>query len=230
VVEPTTQLAIKRLTGGISFDAQPFPSISNAADLKSPVFSPATELTLEQWQKQLRQAVVNQSGGGGGGYLFTVTGAGADAAGLDAGTITDRLKAEFVSYGYVLAGTNAVGLAKTQVSVVRAGQEWVLVDGVKHYVLTRDLAGGLVVTRVRFAIDGRGTGAKAAVPAVNAITTALRNGQANADLIAAFGRTASRSRAARRSRPPPPPRARRRTPGRSPRGATATSSRSTRTG
>ncbi|MDB5294675.1 MAG: hypothetical protein JWO31_658, partial [Phycisphaerales bacterium] len=186
IVEPTTQLAIKSLAGGISFDAQPFPSISNAADLKSPVFAPSSELTLEQWQKQLKQAVVNQAGGGAGGYLFTVAGAAADAAGLDNNNVTEHLKAEFLTYGYTLAGTNAVGLVKTKISAVVANKEWVVVDGSKFYVLTRDLAGGLVVTGARFAIDANGTGAKTAVPAVSAVATALRNGTFNADLTAAF--------------------------------------------
>ncbi len=160
LIVPPAGIAIKKLYGGITFDATPFPSISKATDLALPVFSPGEKLSLSQWELQLQQETVNQSGGGGGGYLFTDSGASADAGGLDAGTITPNLRNTFLNNGDVLSSSSGDGSA-IQIVKETAGVEWLIVDGSHYYLVTRDLAGGLVVSQERFVIDSAFTARRA---------------------------------------------------------------------
>lgn len=190
-VFPPIGLAIKSLYGGISFDAQPFPNISNAMDLKSPVFETGVELSTDQWQKQLRQAVVNQAGGGSGGYLFTVSSDLTNiVAGLDSNNITATLSSEFLSYGFVLSSStsSAASLGTPAPSVVKevAGQEWLIKDGTKYYLLTKNLAGTIQVSKYRFVIDPTTTGAKGTVSAIATITAALNAGAVTPDVVTSF--------------------------------------------
>lgn len=190
-IVPPIGLAIKSLYGGITFDAQPFPNISNASDLKSPAFDTGVELTVDQWEKQLKQEVVNQAGGGSGGYLFAVSdNLSATIAGLDAGNVTSSLSDDFLSYGFVLSSStgSASSLGTPAPTIVKevAGQEWLIADGTKYYVLTKDLTGVIEVSKYRAIIDTAATGAKGTVADIPTIVAALNAGSITSDVTSSF--------------------------------------------
>ena len=187
LIVPPIDLAIDSLYGGITFDATPFPSITRATDLKSPVFSPGEQLTTAQWEIQLQQETVNQSGGGGGGYLFTDTSDSAgDAAGLDSGMITSNLRNTFLTNADLLSsGTSGDGSSIVVVPEA-AGQEWLIIDGSNYYVVTRDLTNNLVISKDRFAIDSMASGANGTVGTVASLTSALNSGTVTPAMMAAF--------------------------------------------
>lgn len=192
LIVPPIDLAIESLYGGITFDATPFPSIASATDLKSPVFSPGTQLQLDQWEKQLKQEVVNQAGGGSGGYLFTITDGASDiAAALSSGTISQSLSDQFLTYGDVLSSSTASaaslnGVQSTKVVTELSGREWLIVDNTTYYVIQQNLSGGLDVSKERFVVDSAGTNAAGTVPTVDTIVTALNSGTVTDDVISAF--------------------------------------------
>ena len=175
LIVPPIDRAIDSLYGGITFDATPFPTITRATDLKSPVFSPGEQLTTAQWELQLEQETVNQSGGGNGGYLFTdTTDSTGDAAALDSGTIASNLRGIFLDNGDVLSsGTSGDGSGIVVVTEA-AGQEWLIIDGSNYYVVTRDLTNNLVVSKDSFAIDAMASGANGTVGAISTLTAAAQ--------------------------------------------------------
>ena len=185
MIVPPADLALKSLAGGITFDAKPFPTISRAADLKSAVFSSGSQLTPEQWLIQLRQQVVIQSGGGDGGYLFSA--AGSNIGGLDGGAVPADLLNQFLLHGDPLGGGSFGGVVTTQVVAESPGNEWLVSDGGKFYLLDRNATGGVDVSQFRFALDSAGTGALSKAPSLANVTAELTAGTVGERTIAAFG-------------------------------------------
>ncbi|MHC4294085.1 MAG: hypothetical protein ACYSTL_00700, partial [Planctomycetota bacterium] len=66
LLEPNSGLTLSGFRGGITFNASPFPNITDPVDLRSPMFKPARSLTDEEWLTSLQQLVVNQMGGNPG--------------------------------------------------------------------------------------------------------------------------------------------------------------------
>ncbi|HEY1684279.1 MAG TPA: hypothetical protein VGG19_05925, partial [Tepidisphaeraceae bacterium] len=185
-IVPPIGLAIVGLSGGITFDATPFPTISNAMDLKDPVFTSGVLLSLTQWEAQLRQETVNQAGGGGGGYLFSITSpSSTDITALNDGTIASdtNIINTFLNNGDVLS--------KTVTSVKEVDStEWLIHDSGSWYLIVKDGSGNLEVSEYRFVIDappsGDPTGATSTVPMISQIVTDLNSGQVTQNVINAF--------------------------------------------
>ncbi|MHC4561200.1 MAG: hypothetical protein ACYS8X_00330 [Planctomycetota bacterium] len=110
MLNPHTGLTLGRLAGGITFNATPFPDITDPADLRSPIFKSSGELTFEEWVKSLQQLVVNQMGGNPG-YMFTIDPTdhsgtvGAWQTELALGDVPDALRDELLAYGHALSTT-----------------------------------------------------------------------------------------------------------------------------
>ncbi len=192
---PPADIAITSLYGGVTFDAAPLPTISQAIDLESAVFSPGTELTTAQWQIQLQQEAILQAGGGNGGYIFSVdSDSGGIADDLNAGMVDSTLAADFLNESDPLAGSTAIAgtpmssVVQTTVAVEDPGEEWLIVDGSNFYVITTNsIGGGLDVSKDSFAIDSADTGADASVGATVAQLVAdLNSGTVSQQLINAF--------------------------------------------
>jgi hypothetical protein len=187
LIVPPVGLAIVGLSGGITFDATPFPSISNATDLKNPVFSSGVLLSLPQWEMQLKQETLNQSGAGGGGYLFTVSpsnssGYGQDPSGdataLSAGNVATDLSNAFANNGDQLSNTPTV--------VTEGSSEWLIKDGSNYYLVTKDTSNNLEISQYRFVVDTANTGANGTVAPISQLVSDLNSGQVTSNIIAAF--------------------------------------------
>lgn len=191
-IVPPIGLSIKSLYGGITFDATPFPNITRATDLKNPVFDSGVEIPLDAWEKQLKQEVINQAGGGGGGYLFSITDGdiAGDIMGLDSGSIPSHLSDQFLSNGDLLSTStsSASSLHTPAPTIIKesAGQEWLIKDGTKYYLLVKDLSGNIEVSKYRFVIDSASTGANGTVASIATITAALSAGSVTSDVVTSF--------------------------------------------
>ena len=192
LIVPPANLALKSLAGGIKFDAKPFPTISKAKDLKGAQFAPGNELTPEQWLMQLKQQVVNQAGGGDGGYLFSVSGSAVadDVTQLADGAVSAHLLQTFLDNSDPLSASTASGgfggVVTTTVVAESAGNEWLINDGGKYYLVDRNNTGGLDVSQYRLAMDSAGTGASGAAPTLADVYAELNGGLMGPKTIAAF--------------------------------------------
>jgi hypothetical protein len=190
---PPADIAITNLYGGISFDAAPLPTISNALDLESSVFAPGNQLTLAQWEIQLQQETINQAGGGSGGYIFSIPENSGIEADLNAGTADTALANDFLNESDPLSGASASGTAlgsviKTTVVSEQAGLEWLIVDGSNFYVINNDVLNSQMnVSKEEFAIDAQDTGADTTVGAtIPQLVNDLNSGVMSQQLINAF--------------------------------------------
>ncbi len=69
LLDPISGLTIDGFRGGVTFNATAFPDITDPISLRSPLFSPTSDLTDEEWLESLQALVVNQKGGNPG-FLF----------------------------------------------------------------------------------------------------------------------------------------------------------------
>jgi len=161
LLDPNTGLTISNFRGGLTFNATPFPAITDPFLLRSPLFKPTRDLTQEQWEDQLGLLVANQLGGNPG-FLFKVKASDVtDMGGIDAWfnaldstndpgiVLPAGLRAKLLTQGF--AFTTKAGLATTV--QLDAGDMWLLDDRGQEYLMIRNRAdNSLSVYTIGFSI------------------------------------------------------------------------------
>ena len=168
-VVPQVGLALDDFAGDVTFNATPFPTITNAKDLDRAAFTPSTMETDAQWLTSLQQDVVNQAGASGG-FAFAIPSLPTTAA-----EFSDLAKPAVVDGSTLQNDFLAQSLnlpAGATITQQPGGTEWLIVSGHTQYLLTY-VNGQLNVYSQTFSLD-------------SSLATDLNSGAVTAALTTAF--------------------------------------------
>ncbi|WP_435018629.1 PKD domain-containing protein [Tundrisphaera sp. TA3] len=168
ILDPQSGLALGNFHGGISFNATPLPVPTDPAELNAPIFQPTSKLDANQWEKMLRQQVVNQVSAGS--RIFSIVlNAPKIVAELNSGSLAAGGFADDAFRQNNHTATDAADPAK--VTVLTAGSLWMIEHSGSVFFVRRVDANTLDVSQARFKLgtvkaDALGSGTNLrAVPA-----------------------------------------------------------------
>ncbi|HEV2294748.1 MAG TPA: calcium-binding protein [Tepidisphaeraceae bacterium] len=196
LLDPTSGLTIDDFRGGITFNATPFPTITDAVQLRSPLFKPTRDLSEDEWLTSLQSLVVNQKGGNAG-FLFQL-----DPNAMQGQNLGDWLNllntgyypdpawdTELLKVGYALSKK----IVDKAVTVLKAGEAWLLDDRGTQFLIEKTATNKFNFYSTGFAFDSVDGGFVSAMPSGagtrTAAQVAINDGTRLVDVFAEQGIT-----------------------------------------
>ena len=152
ILEPISGLNISQVRGAITFNAPSLVTPQRPTDLANPDYKPTSALTVQEWQEQLKQAVVNQVTEGSRIFIIDANLADVGTA-LTKSTIefdddTNALLAAFDDAKYEVASEGSPG----EITNLVAGEQWLITHKGRNYVVVKNPNGSYDVTEAQFTL------------------------------------------------------------------------------
>lgn len=137
LLEPNSGLTITDFRGGVTLNAPPLPPITDPVDLRSPLFSPPLELTLQEWIDQLALLTLNQLGNPGG-FLGEIDAGDFSIAELTAAAEPGTALPAGVRSALLASGYNLPSVSVEGTVIPLQADAWILSDGSTRFLLSRN--------------------------------------------------------------------------------------------